>query len=165
MPWLRFLAHSRPSWRALFSFVYVLFHGFNFPFHSTPPCSYLKAAIKDICACCIYITHKVQDPTSSSFSSSGFCPGTFQNTQQFSHWFSDLFSLSFLPVLSIPLLLCQQCKAGSWPLLLWHKTTFLTQRLQSSAWSCLIHSNFCKSILGYVYARDFSSVLQYCCRV
>lgn len=156
MPWMRFLAHPKMSSRALFSFVYVFCHGFIFQFHSTPPCLYLKAANKDICACCICITHKLWDPTSGSFSSSGFCPGTFHNTQQFSHQFLDLFSLSFLPVLSIPLLLCQQCKAGSWPLLLWLKTTFLTQRLQSSAWSCPIHSNFCKSVLGYVYAQDFS---------
>lgn len=35
----------------------VFFRGFIFRFHGTPPCSYLKATIKDIYACCIYITH------------------------------------------------------------------------------------------------------------
>lgn len=44
-------------------------------------------------------------------------------------------------------------------------TTILPQRLLSSTWSSPIHSNLFKSVLGYVYAQDFSPVLQYCCRV
>lgn len=115
------------------------------------------------CAFCIYTTHKIWDPTVSPFSRSAFCPGTFQNTEQFSYRVLDLFSLS--PVASIPLLLCQQCKAGSCPCFCGSGTTFLPQRFLSSALSSPIPSSLCKSILGYVYAKDFSPVLQYCCRV
>lgn len=161
-----FLVHSKPLSRALFSFVCVFFHGFIFQFHSTPPCSYLKEAIKDICACCIYITHSGPRSHFQLILQLWFLPRDLsKHTAVFTSVLGPVLSLFFLPFLSIPLLLCQQYKAGSWLLLLWLKTTFLTQRLQSSAWSCPIHSNLCKSILVYVYAQDFSSVLQYCCRV
>lgn len=103
------------------------FKYFIFQFHSIPPCSYVKAEGKEICAYCVCNTSKVWDPTLSPFSSSSFRPETFQNTKKFSYRVLDLFSL--LLGSTTPLLQCQQCKAGCFPLFLWLKNYLFTTKV------------------------------------